>query len=334
MGGVRQGALEKTCQRVSPSGGQRESLAPDQRYNGAPVRDFGFKGGKTMQVDLVRIEATDGLRLDGAWHAPQGANAGSRADGIVCLHGTGANFYTSTVFQHLTPSWVAAGMQVVWANTRGHDSISTAYLSRGRRRQGAAFEQFQESPHDLVGWAQFLKSRGCERIVYAGHSAGAVKAIYAEAVQPQPEITGLLAISPPRLSYQHFTQSAQKGNFLDAYRRAELLVAAGEGDTLLEVTFPLTATISAAGYLEKYGPREEFNILNLLPRVTRPLLLTYGSIEVGREIAFEHMPQEILRAARAEQDLSVHLIEGADHVYNGRYAELARAIGPWLQARA
>ena len=287
-----------------------------------------------MLVDLVQIAAADGLRLDGVLHASTEAQKGnSRCDAIVCIHGTGSNFYSSNIFQKLTPGWLERGIQVAWANTRGHDGLATVYTDKGRRRQGAAYEQFQESPFDLRAWADFLVERGAARIVYFGHSSGAVKAIYSQAVQPHPAVVGVAAVSPPRLSHSFFSASAKRQEFLDSFRRAEMLVDAGEANALLEVTFPMPYVVSAGGYLEKYGPAEEYNVLKLLPQVRCPTLVTYGSVEVEREIAFQGMPDAVTQLSPLSPNgefIRTAVIDGADHVYTARTEELGRAVEAWL----
>ena len=284
-----------------------------------------------MLVDLVHITAADGLRLDGVLHsAAKTQTENARCDAIVCIHGTGSNFYSSGIFQKLTPGWLERGMQVVWANTRGHDGLTTAYTDKGRRRLGAAYEQFKESPLDLRAWADFLVERGATRIVYFGHSAGAVKAIYSQAVQPHSAVVGVAAVSPPRLSHSFFSQSAKRREFLDTFRRAEMLVAAGEAKALMEVTFPMPYVVSAGGYLEKYGPAEQYNILKLLPQVRCPTLVTYGSVEVEREVAFQGLPDAVMQLSPTGERVRTAVIDGADHIYTGRTEQLGRVVENWL----
>ncbi|MGC3970246.1 MAG: hypothetical protein QM775_23825 [Pirellulales bacterium] len=84
-----------------------------------------------MLVDLVETTAADGLRLDGALHAPQSpasdASSGAATpvvappniDGVLVLHGTGSNFYGSrfltAIAAHAVNDWRAAALV---ANTR------------------------------------------------------------------------------------------------------------------------------------------------------------------------------------------------------------------------
>ena len=56
-----------------------------------------------MLLDLVQITTRDGVRLDGAWQLPApGIASAWPVDGVCLVHGTGGNFYSSTLFDALT----------------------------------------------------------------------------------------------------------------------------------------------------------------------------------------------------------------------------------------
>src|SRR5262245_14523189 len=136
-----------------------------------------------MIVDLVHTQTRDGGRLDGIYQAPAGADTDYPLDAVCFIHGTGGNFYSSTLFDALADHFLARGCGVLRANTRGHDGISTAATAQGGRRQGAAYEAVDDCRHDLAAWVDWLHSHA-ERIGLVGHSLGAVKAIYALASPP------------------------------------------------------------------------------------------------------------------------------------------------------
>ena len=87
-----------------------------------------------MLVDLVQADdACDGVRLDGILQTP--ATGGPRTwplDGLCCIHGTGGNFYSSTLFDAfaMRSACCNKGIAVLRVNTRGHDGISTAATAR------------------------------------------------------------------------------------------------------------------------------------------------------------------------------------------------------------
>lgn len=287
-----------------------------------------------MIVDLVQAQAADGVRLDGALQLPpEGAAAQSGVDALLCFHGTGGNFYSSSLFAALAPRLLRAGVAVLSANTRGHDLACTV-AGGSRRLLGAAFETVDECRLDAAAWAGWLAARGYRRIGLMGHSLGAVKAIYSLANAPEHSLAAvacLLAISPPRLAYSHFCQSAQAAEFQSELAAAESLMREGRGETLMSVRFPLPYLVSAAGYVDKYGPAERYNLLKFVANISCPALYTFGSLEVQQNPAFQGLPELLAAQAGARATLKVAVIAGADHFYSGVYSELADRLEFWLR---
>jgi pimeloyl-ACP methyl ester carboxylesterase len=285
-----------------------------------------------MPHELVEAAMSDGLRLHAALHAPAaGTNAATAFDAVLLVHGTGSNFYSSSLWAGLIPRMLDWGIAVLAVNTRGHDGISTARGLPDRRWQGSAYEIVDECRHDIAGWLRFLAARGYRRVALVGHSLGAVKAIYSQAAAADPLVAAIVAISPPRLSHTHFSQSPRGPAFLEEYAKAARLVDEGAGQTLLEVRFPLPYFVTAAGYVDKYGPAERYDVTRLVERIACPTLFTFGTVEVQQGMAFRGVP-ELLEDVRNQHqlDFDLAMIAGADHIYSGTHSELAARIKSWL----
>ncbi|HEY4310499.1 MAG TPA: alpha/beta fold hydrolase [Pirellulales bacterium] len=275
-----------------------------------------------MIVDLLNVSTEDGLRLDGALRTPAADVSPSLgADVVLCLHGTGSNFYASNMMASLTSAFVTAGTAALAANTRGHDGISSTNAPIGRRLQGAAYEIIDACCHDVTAWLALLRDRGYRRPAILGHSLGAVKAIYSQVHRPEPDVAWIVAISPPRLSYSGFLEDSRAEEFLRDYGRAHDLVRHGRSRELIEILFPLAYAISAEGYLDKYGPEERYDILKLIPRVGCPLVMTYGTAELPTSAAFRGMPDAIANLPGGQRR-QMMIVAGADHFYAGMYSEL------------
>jgi len=283
-----------------------------------------------MLVELVKTAAADGVRLDGALTPPQGAAPkGARADAILCLHGAGANFYGSSLFEEIARQVSQSGIATLRANTRGHGALSLSSNQVGKRTQGAAYEIVADCVHDITAWLELLAKRGFPRIALVGHSLGAVKSLYSQANQAAASVTAIAALSPPRLSYLAF-RNAMSSQFFDCISRAEELVAAGQGETLMEVRFPLPLLISAAGYVDKYGKAERYNYLRFLEQVRQPVLFTFGSAELSAGlIPFAGAPEEIAHIP-AHGPRHLEIVEGADHFYRGVEEDAAEVVKGWL----
>jgi dienelactone hydrolase len=285
-------------------------------------------------LDLVQATTRDGVRLDGSFQSPAAATPQAPFDAVCLVHGTGGNFYGSTLFDALGERFLSLGCAVLRINTRGHDGISTAVTARGGRRLGAAYEVVDDCRHDLTAWVDWLRQRTGPRIGLVGHSLGAVKCLYALAHEPGLSVSGVIALSPPRLSYSWFCSNPEAPQFLETYTLADRSIEEGRGAALLEVKLPLPFVITAAGYVEKYGPDERYNYLRFLPGVRCPVLVTLGSIEVENNMAFRGCPEAVAELSDRHGPLTVSTIAGADHFYTGVRRELISAVEAWMQRRA
>ncbi len=285
-----------------------------------------------MLVDLVQIAAADGVTLDGALRTPERLGAAHfDVDAFLLLHGTGSNFYAARLLGALALHVLEWGAAALVANTRGHDGISEPHSPAGKSLQGAAYEVVDDCRHDITAWVDFLLEQGYGRVAVLGHSLGALKAVYAQALQPHPAVKRVIAVSPPRLSYETFRAAPQGEPFLRNLAQAESLVAAGRPKALMEIKFPIEYVISAEGFVDKYGPAQRYDLLSLVEKVACPTLYTYGTAELDRSVAFRGMPELLEAAAERGANLKVAVVAGADHVYSGCYAELAARIEAWLR---
>lgn len=303
-----------------------------------------------MLVDLVEVTAADGLRLDGALYLPQSEMPADSApvglagfDAAVIVHGTGSNFYASRFLAFLADRFTKVGLAALVVNTRGHDQIGSALVRlpdgmTTSRTIGSAYETVDDCRLDLAAWLKLLAERGYRRIVLVGHSLGAVKCVYSSVQSATDEdlraafenVAAVVAISPPRLSYDHFASSVRGPGFLEEHAAAEKLVADGRPDALMEIRFPLPYVITAAGYLEKYGRDERYNLLKLVDRLPRPTLFTFGGLEIQQGIAFRGFPEALQDAKDAGAKLHIAVIASGDHNYTLVQPALMDAVERWL----
>jgi pimeloyl-ACP methyl ester carboxylesterase len=198
---------------------------------------------------------------------------------------------------------------------------------------GAAYEIVDDCRHDIIAWLDFLADRGYHRNILLGHSLGAIKAAYSQAYASHPSVRGVIACSPPRLSYSAYMNSDTQPRFFESFTEARQHVERGQPNSLILSKFPASIWVTAAGYLDKYGPQERYNILHFVDRLMCPLLATYGTLELlGGGIAFAGMDDQLLAHRRADQPVQIATIAGADHAYTNCYDRLTAAIGDWLAA--
>ena len=287
-----------------------------------------------MLVELVRTTTKDGLRLDGALALPADNRAPVvAADAFVFLHGVGGTFYGGALFQTLQMSFLNLGSAVVRVKTRGHGSVSMIATTGGAARYGAAFEVVDQCRYDIRAWVDWLVERGYHRIGLVGHSLGAIKSVYAEALESHPHVACVLAASPPRLSYAAFQSGPRCSDHSASIASAREHVTAGRPDQLFIAKFPFPMLICAATYLDKYGPDERYNFLPHVDKLSVPTLFTYGQLELDNGgVEFAGLPDAIQSVATSATSVQVTTIPGADHFYTGKYDELAVVMADWACA--
>lgn len=286
---------------------------------------LGGKLGSGMQVELVHHITSDQVPLDGYLRTPPSSVSRGPLDLVICHHGVGSKFYTPSFFDRVGDALLERGCAVLRVNNRGHDD---GFLV-GERAFGAAFEIVDECRLDITAWLDFAEARGFSRIGLWGHSLGAVKTVYYLSVQDDPRITCAVASSPPRFNHAMFASSSQGQCFQSDIQRAQALVAAGTPEELLRAQIPTPRRFSARTYLDKYGVDARYDYLEHLPRVQKPLLLTVGSLEDGN-VSFSGLVHDGPNFHTRWANVDFAAIDGADHGYTGRDAQLWSAVEVWL----
>jgi pimeloyl-ACP methyl ester carboxylesterase len=279
-------------------------------------------------VELCRVRTADGLRLDGAFYPPRPAAADHPA--LLLIHGTGSNFYGSGILASVADQAVADEFPVLRVNTRGHDLIASIPGPQGPVRGGAAYERVADASLDITAWTDWLVARGVPRVVLIGHSLGGVKAIWSQVQSPHPAVCGVIGLNPPRFVHARFQADPRCDAFRRDFVTAQQLVQAGHGDTLLTVTQPLPIVITAAGYLEKYGPDDPLDYLPVLPHVSCPHLIILGNQLVETNPAFNGLPAALAKLAEEDPQLRLEFLDGADINFRNDPADSWRRIRRWL----
>ncbi len=283
-----------------------------------------------MNVELIRTKTADGVLLEGSLQRPAGMDSTSQNTAWLLVHGTGSNFYSSGVLHSFAEQLVQVGRLVARINTRGHDIISTLPGGKDPLSGGAAFESIADCVHDLRAWIDELVRRDFQQVVLVGHSMGGVKAIYSQAHDPHPNVVAVVGVSPPRFCHAEWQSSPQAAAFRDHFRHATDLVASGQGDELMLVQQPLPLWLTAAGFLAKYGPHDDYDYVPLLPRLTCPTLLIVGTASVESSPAFESVPDAVRQLQTSHSQLHLQLVPGANTGYTRHLDAPARLASEWF----
>lgn len=273
-----------------------------------------------MNVELCRVTTSDGLQLDGAFHPSAAEKSSAPVEAFLLVHGTGGNFYAGGVFEIWTRLSLVAGIPVLRINTRGHDGL-------------AGGERVPDCVYDLAAWVDWLAMRGCRRIAVVGHSMGAVKTLFASVHQPHGSVAACIALSPPRFCHTVLMADPRYTSFRDAWQRSVALVAAGRGDEWLSVTQPLPLVITAAGFIEKYGPEDRYDFVPWLERLSEPTLFVFGEQTVATSPPFAGLPELIeQKLPRMAAGSELRVVADGDMAYQSSPEEPFRRAMEWLNS--
>ncbi len=286
-----------------------------------------------MKGELVRVRTGDNVFLHGFVSQPQ-IGPQIKLDAAICIHGLGGNFYSSRLNLSLGKALSELGLAVAQINTRGHDDLNQTTRNGRSTHIGAAYEIVDECRFDIEAWVDYLVSKGHQRIALVGHSLGAIKSIYSQAVQPAASVRAIVAISASRLSFERFLQPPAREKFLKIFEQAERWVEQDQHDHLMQVDFPFPTFMSAGAYRDKYGPEDRYNWLNYADKICVPTWLAFGEIELKENAAFIGILDDIRNLGLSNRDLfEITTIEDANHFYAAKQEELAAEMIDWIRRR-
>jgi pimeloyl-ACP methyl ester carboxylesterase len=275
------------------------------------------------KVELVSVEASDGVRLDGAF-ARSDNKPSLGVDLVIFHHGRGTNFYNPSMAAGLSESFLSEGCSILRVNSRGHDH---AFQTR-QGWFGSAYEIVDDFRLDSAAWLDFAEAAGFRRILVWGHSLGAVKLLYLMGTEPDERIVRAIASSPPRFHYATFVSGAEAARRVTAFESANALVTAGHPEALVEFDFGTPLWFSAGSLLDKYGPDDRYDFYRHLPNIKVPLLVTLGGLEDG--LAFDPLAADGPALADKQENMTYASVDGADHSYLARVPELWTLAREWL----
>jgi pimeloyl-ACP methyl ester carboxylesterase len=299
------------------------------------------------RCELVSFLATDGLRLPALLYEPR-RPAGTAA---IYLHGNG----DSSVFYSLRTNAVARSLTergIAWLpfNNRGAHMVKRFTRVRDGEEEsitvGMAHELIAECVHDIDGAAAFLRRRGYRRIFLIGHSTGANKICVYNAARPRNRFAGFILLAGGDDTGLYYDSLGGRG-FQRVLKRARAAIAAGRGRELV----PPSVTpfvISWASLFDTMNPDGDYNVFPFLEvlrglklstaplfrhlqTVRKPALVVYGSED---EFCFGDVPGCVAvfqDAVRGRENFELRMIEGANHGFDGRYAELGSMMAGWMQ---
>ena len=281
-----------------------------------------------MKVEIVHKVTSDSIPLAGAYIEANGELPKKAISAVIFLHGDGGNFY-SPLYLSLGETLAKNGITFLSANRRGHDIIS--HGARGGPPKGYAFESVSEAPIDYEAWISLLKDRGHNSVAIGGHSGGAGRAIYSQALGDFPEVKAGLAISPGEYNHNLLRQ-LHRDDFIFAFEHALLEVSSGRPDTLLKPGVPWSSTWTAKAFTDCFNPDNRYQVSVHAKSIDVPVLFTFGELETefggDQELPVCGLAMRTIEKGNFDfgKKLTLKVVTGANHSYFGRENDLARTI--------
>src|SRR5262245_23121263 len=244
-------------------------------WHGCGPRPEDQKVGKFPE-QLVYVRSHDDIVNAGAVFTPPTNSAKPIA--IIWIHGWGVNFYQPT-YVGVGRALAEHGYTCITANTRMHDLGNVAAWRSGKRiRGGGYWGVASEEVRDLAAWIDFAETRGFNRVVLVGHSAGWAAVRSYQAGKQDARVVGVVLASG---AVRAETRPTDTNQLAEATR----LMNQGEGDALVrdpKRSFP--SYVSAATFLDianaPADSKDFFGVQTPNPGITRircPLLAFFGT---------------------------------------------------------
>ncbi len=239
------------------------------------------------------------------------------ADGVILI--------THAGLAHGRMETIAYLQQLLKEN--GYSSLALT-LSLGVDNRHGMFDckathrhRFTDGADEIGVWVDWLKRQGAKRVVLLGHSRGASQTALYATKQDSDLVRAVVLLAPDTqatndaIAYQRRHNTA----LAPVLKKAQELVVAGKGDTLLEHTgilFCADASVSADTVVSYYGPDPNLDTPNLIPKIKKPtLIVVAGSDEVV--IGFK----DKFVALADSQRVQLQVVEGAGHFFRDLYTD-------------
>ncbi len=268
-----------------------------------------------VQVELLSLPTSDGIRLNGVLRQPLPAQVGAA---VIMVHGYSGNFY-SGIMAFLPESLAMDGFTTLALNMRDHD--------RGPKKN-----LFEENLQDIAAGVDELARRQYKTLFLYGHSMGANRVLYYQAATRDSRINGIILSGPPGNLFQWNVRTFGLEAATRLLRRAQQLQAQGKGNAWMVIDLgPLGKALYTANHLVSLrGPQTRSDPFANLARTSRPILIIHG---LADRLADPSVADQLKESAGTGSQVQVVKIAGADHRFRGHEKQLGEAIHQWLLQR-
>lgn len=174
---------------------------------------------------------------------------------------------------------------------------------------------------EIALWVKWLRSKGADKIILAGHSRGGNQTAQYMVDRQVPKVLGAALIAPAT-----WDKDKEARSYKDRYKvsinsllgKMNRTVIAKKGETVFkEIDFiycPKTS-VTAASFVDYYAEDKFLDTPTVLVRVKKPVLV----IAASEDNIVKDLPQKM--AGVTNDQIKLAVVDGADHFFLDFYAE-------------
>lgn len=282
-------------------------------------------------MKIVSTRSTDGILLKGL-HSESSNPKGV----IINIHGMAGSVLLNSFYPVMHEKYPANSWDFIAGENRGAGVITDFIKEGGDVTIGNAFEIFEECVHDIKGWINYAKDLGFNRIWLQGHSLGCSKIAYYMNQTQDPNIEGLILLSPADMVGLVNSEEDSEDHKLLLAEALELQEA-GKEDTLLSRNLWGYAKLSAKSYINLFGEDAKDAIFNfqdqglgwdVVNSIKVPVISFTGTEDDGikpvmnPKISMELLKKQLTNSQKKESVV----FENGDHDFQGYSDEIVNHV--------
>jgi pimeloyl-ACP methyl ester carboxylesterase len=275
----------------------------------------------TARAEEVRLDQGGLTRLANLELAP----GKTLRDGVVLItHGTLAH-HRMEIIAALQENLLGRGF-----SSLAHTLTLGESARRGMYDCGATHRHRQSDALPEIGaWVDWLKQRGAERIVLAGHSRGGYQTARYAAEHDAPAIRAVVLIAPTHGTGLAAEYARAHGKALAPLLQAAQDALAKDPQALLSATdflYCKGARVSAAAFVDYYREDPALELTALLRRSAKPVLV----VAAGKDEVVTGLPERIGPLADGRR-IRLVTVPDTGHFFQDLYGDdLADAVAAFL----
>ena len=282
-----------------------------------------------MRQELVRISSIDEIEQVGVLYTPN-----EDTDKIVIhVHGLNGNFYENRFLDTISKSYTDKNYAFLTFNNRGTGFITELLKWNDFTVIWGCLERFKDCILDIDGIVNWIKRKDYKEIILEWHSYGCNKVIYYYNHKKDNNIKQIVLLAPcdiPSLCKKFLSEEEYK----KAKEESARLVKENMENELIDFSVMANGKISAWTFYYDFLPKGENDFIRyrdgvnakseVLNSINIPTLVLFGNedecvLTESIEIVEWYLKNNL-------KDCDIQIIEGADHLYTGKYQELDKII--------